>query len=206
MIELCKILKVYDTKPVLNNLDLTIQQGEYVAITGESGCGKTTLLNIIGLIDSKYNGNYYFEGVKDPTIKSRKGIDILRNRIGFIFQNFALIEDMTIEQNFKIVSKYNKSNITMEEALKEVGLDGFKDKKVYHLSGGEQQRVAIAKLICKGSDVILADEPTCSLDEKNRDIILDILDKMNKDGKTVIVVTHDSNVIERAKRVVRLEV
>ncbi|MFV0499383.1 MAG: ABC transporter ATP-binding protein [Bacilli bacterium] len=204
MIKINNLLRVYDMKPVLNNIDIEILDGEFVAITGKSGCGKTTLLNIIGLIDNKYSGTYYFESIKNPNIMRKSGANILRNRIGFIFQNFALIDNMTVKKNFKIVEKYNKSDITIEKALQLVGLEDTINKKVYKLSGGEQQRIAIAKIMCKGCDVILADEPTGSLDSKNRDIVLDILEQMNREGKTIIVVTHDQNVVKRASREIKL--
>lgn len=204
MIKIQNLTKVYDSRAVIDNLSIAIDKGEYVAIVGESGCGKTTLLNIIGLVDTKYLGVYSFEGIKNPRIHSRKGRNLLRNKIGFIFQNYGLIENETVKKNFEIVSKYNSGNYTMTTALEKVGLAGVENKKVFQLSGGEQQRIAIAKLLCKGSEVILADEPTGSLDVKNRDLILDLLQEMNDEGKTIIVVTHDEEVSKRVSKVIKL--
>ncbi|MEG2812597.1 MAG: ABC transporter ATP-binding protein [Clostridium sp.] len=206
IIKLEGIYKAYNGIDILKNFNLEVSKGEFIGIKGESGVGKSTLLNIIGLLES-YEGNIFLEG-KKINIKKRIEIrNILKKKIGYLFQNFALIDDLTVYENIKIVLKKGSAkerrNMVLEK-LRDVGLGDILDKKVFQLSGGEQQRVAIARLIIHGSDIILADEPTGSLDTKNCDIVMDILERLNSEGKTIIIVSHDERVLSRCSRVVTL--
>ena len=155
------------------------------------------------------SGNIIIHNVKNPKLQKRSGSILLRNNIAYLFQNYGLIDYETVLENLMISLRFKqmsrKDKITKaEEALENVGLSGFGKKKVYKLSGGEQQRVALAKIMLKPCDIILADEPTGSLDDDNKNAVLDILKKFNEEGKTVIVVTHDTVVAECAKRNVKI--
>lgn len=184
--------KNYGKLKIFKDYNLTIENGKITCLYGESGCGKTTILNIIGLIEDYQKGNVYYDG---QVIKKEKDIRSMhRNKIGFIFQDFGLIENMTVKENLNIVQKIktmkNKNEI-MADTLKDLNLEDVLNKKVYELSGGEQQRVAIAKLLLKDPDLILADEPTASLDEHNQKVILSLMRKLCDQGKTIVVVSHD---------------
>lgn len=210
MISIKNLSKKYGTKVILDNISLDIVQGDFVAIIGTSGCGKSTLLNIIGLLEKFDTGDITIDGDYNVSINSIKSNKILREKINYLFQNFALIDDETVEYNLKLSSQYLKlsnkaKKILYEESLTKVGLNGFLKRKVYELSGGEQQRVALARILIKPCKIILADEPTGSLDESNRDIILDLLHELNSIGKTVIIVTHDKEVASRCKRIINLD-
>lgn len=209
IIELKNIKKSFGNKQVFDNLNLEVKKGEMLAIVGESGKGKTTLLNIIGLIEKADSGDIIINNIKNPSINKSDGIKILREDITFLFQNFALIDEKDVKYNLQIALRYvNKSkkekNDLLKKALKEVGLEHYLDNKIYQLSGGEQQRVAIARALLKPSKIILADEPTGSLDEKNKEKVLELLFKLKELGKTIIVVTHDLDLADRCDRVYKL--
>lgn len=209
IIELNNISKVYKQKEVLKNFSLKIEEGEMVAITGKSGKGKTTILNIIGLLESYNEGTLRIDGEENIKVNSRKAIGILREKISYLFQNFALIDEETVEENLKLSLKYVKATKKekidmMSQALKEVGLEGFEKRKVFELSGGEQQRVALARIILKPSKIILADEPTGSLDDENLHLVLDILKSLNKKGKTIVIVTHDLRVANECNNIINI--
>ena len=196
MIKIKNLSKSFDDHMVLDNINLDIKEGEMVAILGKSGSGKSTLLNIIGLIEGDYDGDYYFKDNKNVRVNSSKSSKLIREEISYIFQSFALIEDESVRDNLKLALKYvNKSKDEEEnmicKALEKVNMKDHIDKIVASLSGGEQQRVALARAILKSSSLILADEPTGSLDEKNKEYVMDVLKDLNKSGKTVLVVTHD---------------
>ena len=188
---------------------MKINKNEIFCISGASGSGKSTLLNILGMLDKPDDGKISFLGETLPEINSKKAREILRNNIFYVFQNFALIDDYTISENLDIpmngmkLSREEKKKLK-EEALKKVGLECDISKKVYTLSGGEQQRVAIARGFLRKFDVLLADEPTGSLDSVNRDIIMNIFEEFKKMGKTIIIVTHDEQVMSKCDRVFRL--
>lgn len=159
-----------------------------VAIVGKSGSGKSTLLNLLGLIDSDYSGRYEIFGQTNLAVNSAKSQIIIREHISYLFQNFALIDDETVEYNLMLALKYVKLSKKdklkkVEEILERVGLSATLHQKVSELSGGEQQRIAVARAILKPSQLILADEPTGSLDPENRDLVLKFLLEMNREGK-----------------------
>jgi len=210
MIELKNITKKFENKTVFANFNLQIDQNEMVAIIGPSGSGKSTLLNILGLIDKVDDGDYQFEQYTNIKPNSRLAQKIIREKISYLFQNFALIEEDTVLQNLLLALKYVKQSKKekteiITAALQKVGLSEYLNSKIYELSGGQQQRIAVARAIIKPSELVLADEPTGSLDSKNRDEIIKLLLELNDSGKTVIVVTHDSHVAEKCHRVLELK-
>lgn len=209
MIQLENITKTIGKKVILENLSLKINQGDLVAIVGKSGSGKSTLLNLLGLIDGDYSGNYEIFGQKNVPVNSVKSQAIIREHISYLFQNFALIDNETVEYNLMLALKYVKLSKKdkvkkIEEILERVGLSSTLHQKVSELSGGEQQRIAVARAILKPSQLLLADEPTGSLDPENRDLVLNFLLDMNEEGKTVIIVTHDIYVAQQCHRVIEL--
>ena len=192
MIEGIELSKRFEGRVLFENFNFKIESGEFVCFSGVSGCGKTTLLNMIGMIEPFDSGKLLIDGEAMVTPKQR--MQYFRKKLGFLFQNFALVENKTVEQNLKLIRKQDRTNLTMEEALKRVGLSGVLKQKVYTLSGGEQQRVALARLFFKQSEIILADEPTGSLDEANANRIMQILKELHQEGKTIILVTHDEKI------------
>lgn len=188
--------KKFGDKTLFENFSLKIERGEFLAIMGESGAGKTTLLNMMGLLDSPDSGTVVLCSQKNPAFSSRAAVGLRRRHISYLFQNYGLIDTETVENNmriathFKVVSR-KKERRLIADALSQVGLQGYEKRKVYTLSGGEQQRVALAKVIAKSPQIIFADEPTGSLDERNRDYVMEILQELNHRGKTIVVVTHD---------------
>lgn len=207
-IELNNITKSFNKKTILNEFSLKVKEGEMVAITGGSGSGKTTLLNIIGLIEKSDSGQVNIFDMNNIHPNTKKAEIAIRKYIGYLFQNFALIDNETVEENLKIGLKYTnkKENkkILIKNALKEVGLEGYEKRKVFELSGGEQQRVAIARIMLKPSKLILADEPTGSLDSINRNIVIELLKKIHESGKTVLIVTHDDYVANQCQRIISI--
>ena len=208
VIKLQSINKSFGDLLVLNDITLEIAKGEMVAIIGHSGSGKSTLINVMGLLEKKTSGDIEVLGNKNVKPFSRKGMKLLRNNIGFLFQNFALLDDKTVEYNLamtvdKVFGKIQKDDI--DSVLKKVGLEGLNKKTIYQCSGGEQQRVAIARLLLKKCNLIFADEPTGSLDEENRDLIVKLLKQLNEEGKTVVIVTHDPYVASECDRVIHLD-
>ncbi|WP_133014298.1 MULTISPECIES: putative bacteriocin export ABC transporter [Clostridia] len=208
VIELKNINKNYGNKYLFKNLNFSIKKGEMIAITGASGSGKSTLLNIIGLIDKPNSGEVSICGNKNPYDKEKIKLNLFRNNIGYLFQNYALVDNYTVSKNLDIALEYVKGKDKKklkEEALDKVGLLDKLNNKVFELSGGEQQRVALARLILKENDIILADEPTGSLDEDNKAIILRLLKELNNEGKTVVVVTHDKVVADMCDREINIK-
>lgn len=193
IVELENVSKSYGDKNVLNNLSFKIEEGTFNVIMGASGSGKSTILNIIGLLDKATSGDVILFGQKNIRPFSMKAEQMLKNKIGYLFQNFALIENETVANNLKLALENVRGNKKekISVALKEVGLEGYENKKIFKCSGGEQQRVAIARLLLKPCELILADEPTGSLDIKNREIVVKLLKNMQEQGKTIIAVSHD---------------
>lgn len=192
---------------VLKNIDCTIDKGEFVCILGKSGCGKTTLLNIMGLLDKADGGKYFFEG-KDVAMFSSKHVAEIRNKkIGFIFQSFHLLDDYSILDNVILPMGY--AGIGRKERVKhamklleQIGMDHRVKYYPRQLSGGEKQRVAIARALCNSPKLILADEPTGSLDKKNSEMIMNMLKELNGNGITIIMVTHDQELKKYATKVI----
>ncbi|MGO4859875.1 ABC transporter ATP-binding protein [Arthrobacter sp. 2MCAF14] len=208
--ELTNVSKSFRGRKVVNSLSLTVGRGEMIALTGKSGTGKSTVLNMIGLLDSFDSGAVSLFGGPAPRVKSKQAEKLLRHRLGYLFQNYALIDGETADYNLRVAQKYARTPRreradVRSASLHRTGLEGFADRKVYELSGGEQQRLALARLMLKPCELVLADEPTGSLDAENRDHILDILSSMRNYGKTIVIVTHDSVVADACDRIVSLE-
>jgi putative ABC transport system ATP-binding protein len=199
MIEVKGLCKSFGDKIIFENFDLNVNTGEFVVITGNSGSGKSTLLNMIGRLEKFNSGSITIDGILVGNYNSKK---FYGQKVGFLFQNFSLIDNKTVEENLKIISDKNRTNLSIQEALTKVGLESMLKTKIYKLSGGEQQRIALARLMIKKNDIILADEPTGSLDEINSKLVMNILKELNKEGKTVVMVTHDKDIVREAERVV----
>ena len=194
----------------LRNISLNINNGEMVAIMGTSGSGKSTLLNIIGCIDIVTSGEYYLDGENVSFLDSKDLAKIRNSKIGFVFQYFALLNDYTIFENIElplIKAKIKKKEriIIIEEYLKKFNIINQKNKRPKELSGGQQQRVAIARALVTNPDYILADEPTGALDKQTSESIMEILREINKQGKTIIIVTHDKDVAKNCDRIINIE-
>ncbi|MCL1853083.1 MAG: ATP-binding cassette domain-containing protein [Peptococcaceae bacterium] len=205
IIEMRAVTKGYDGNVLFENFSQQIEEGEFVAITGESGCGKSTMLNIIGLLESHDSGTVIVSGRSNIPPKSRDAQKLLRVKISYLFQDSGLVEDESVLYNIRLGLRYTKTKINRQleivaDALERVGLPGLENRRIYQLSGGERQRVAIARVLVKPSSIVLADEPTGSLDSKNRDMVLDMLRMLNRMGKTIIIATHDRYVADQCKR------
>jgi len=193
---------------VLKNIDLDINDGEYVAIVGPSGSGKSTLMNILGLLDTSDSGEYTLSGEAVAGLSSTKLAKLRNSKIGFVFQQFHLLPRTTAIENVEIPLIYSNADNPEEravEALKKVGLGERLKHTPEELSGGQQQRVAIARALVTDPDLILADEPTGNLDKASGEDLMDLFEKLNDDGRTIVVITHDENLARRAKRVVRID-
>ena len=202
MIQIVGLTKSFGDHVIFDNLSFEIADGEFVVFSGKSGCGKTTMLNLIGGIDTPDSGQIIVDGMDITRQKNR--IEYFRTKVSFLFQNFALIENKTVLENLKMVKPHSRTEVTIEQALKKVGLEDKLNAKVYTLSGGEQQRVALARIMIKQCSIILADEPTGSLDAENAGIVMDILTELNRQGKTVILVTHDESLKGRGSRIINM--
>ena len=215
LIKLENIQKYYkvgkDELHVLKSLNLEIDSGEFVMIMGKSGSGKTTLLNILGFLDVFDEGRYIFDGT-DVTNLSENERSVFRNiNIGFVFQQFNLIETLNVYQNVELPLIYNKAlkkserEEIVEDKLKSVGLLDKLKQKPLQLSGGQQQRVAIARCLANDPQIIFADEPTGALDSETSKEIMELLTKLHEQGKTIIMVTHDQDLTKYATKVIRLK-
>lgn len=203
MIKLSDISVTFDNQQIINNFNLEVQAGEFVCITGKTGCGKTTILNIISLLFSNYTGTVEMFGHQNPKFNSKVGTELLKNKLGLVFQNNVLLESKTVLENLNIA--YHKDGfMSIDQALEFVGLPDIHDKLVYKLSGGEQQRVALARVLIKQFDVLIGDEITGSLDHNTRDQIMKILQQLQKAGKTIILVTHDPEVVSYGSREIKI--
>lgn len=220
MIRMNTIKKVYcmgDVRQtVLNELNLNIKEGEMVAIMGTSGSGKTTLLNIIGLLDEVTEGEYYLNGCDMTKYSDKEKAEIRNREIGFVFQNFHLIRELTALENVKISmdinNLYAKKKVSQKEMyerckemLVKVGLENELAKKPSQLSGGQKQRVAIARALINRPKVILSDEPTGALDMKTTNEIMELFRNLNSEGHTILVVTHDVAVAGKCERKIKIE-
>lgn len=213
LIEVSHLMKIYNPGEnevrALDDVSLQIKQGEFVAIIGQSGSGKSTFMNILGCLDIPTSGNYYLNG-KDVSGLSDDELSEIRNQeIGFIFQGFNLIPGLTALENVELPLIYRNVPATKRrelavESLKKVGLEKRMEHKPAEMSGGQQQRVAIARALAAAPPIILADEPTGNLDSKSSHEIMEILGKLHAEGKTVILITHDNGIAASAKRVIRI--
>jgi putative ABC transport system ATP-binding protein len=202
MIELKRISKRYGDQEIFKNFSLKIPDSDFVIISGASGKGKTTLLNIIGLLEPFDSGEFTVDGVSYVSPKAQR--DYWMTKVGFLFQNFALMENKTVRQNLDIIKGIARSDYTIDEVLDIVGLSAKKNSKIYTLSGGEQQRIALARLFLKKCSIVLADEPTGSLDRKNAQLVMRLINDLNVAGKTIILVTHDETMKVMGKRIIEL--
>ena len=202
MIEVKNLTKTFGEVCVFKDLSFNIDNGEFVVFSGKSGCGKTTMLNLIGGIDTPDSGEILIDGADITKQKNR--IEYFRKKVSFLFQNFALIDNKTVEENLNMVKKSTRTDITNEQALESVGIKDKLKARVYTLSGGEQQRVALARIMIKKCSIILADEPTGSLDRENATGVMEILKRLNDEGKTVILVTHDEGLKKAGSRIIEL--
>lgn len=203
-IELEHIKKCFD-RPVLSDINLTLTNETYMAILGKSGSGKSTLLNILGLVESYDSGSYCFNGVKIK--KNRDYAALRRTQIGFIFQSYNLIPTLTCEENIRLPLLYEsfKDGERVKRLMNALDISVLAKQRVTTLSGGEKQRVAIARALALNPSLILADEPTGNLDSKNRDIIFSVLREEHKNGRAVLVITHDEITAQSASRRMLLE-
>ncbi|HEL0677710.1 TPA: ABC transporter ATP-binding protein [Streptococcus equi subsp. zooepidemicus] len=207
MIELKQVSKSFGERELFSNLSMTFEVGKVYALIGSSGSEKTTLMNMMGKLES-YHGTIFYRG-KD--LASYKSSDFFRHELGYLFQNFGLIENQTIEENLKlglIGQKLNKSEQTMrqKQALEQVGLSYLNlDKRIFELSGGESQRVALAKIILKNPPFILADEPTASIDPTTSKLIMEILLSLRDANRLIIVATHNPAIWEMADEMITME-
>lgn len=213
MIKMRDICKVYGNKSVetrvLNALDLDIAEGEFICIYGPSGCGKTSLLNIIGLMDNYTQGRYSFDGFPIENKEQPYFNKLRNNAFGYIFQDFNLIKDLSVLENIEVPMGYGGVKKKLRSARAKALLDqvGLSDKEKFfpdQLSGGEKQRIAIARAMANHPKVILADEPTGSLDQENGIKIMEILKSLNEEGTTIIMVTHDKLLSHYASRVIHI--
>ena len=207
ILELRDVSKIYESVNALSNINLKVKKGDWIAIMGSSGSGKTTMMNIIGCMDRPSNGQVLIDGI-DISKESQKNLtNIRREKIGLIFQQFHLISYLTALENVMVAQYYHSMIDEKEalEALKKVGLGDRAKHLPSQLSGGEQQRVCIARALINNPEIILADEPTGNLDEANEIMVIEILKQLHKEGATIIVVTHDPEVGDEAMRKITLD-
>ena len=215
MIQIKNLVKIYNKGKTnefcaLKGIDLSIEEGEMVAIIGKSGAGKSTLLHILAAIDSYDKGSYLVDGVSVGDLKEKDRVRFRNQKIGIVMQDYALIDEYTIEENVQIPLIFGKvkgNDVRREKimtALENVGLAELAKKPVRQLSGGQKQRVAIARALVNNPAFLLADEPTGALDSKTSGEIMDVFEKLNQGGKTVIIVTHDMEVAARCGRVIEI--
>lgn len=214
MIQTNNLTKLYTTDEVettaLNNISLSIDEGEFVAIMGPSGCGKSTLLNVMGMIDTANSGSYTFMGTEITGLSEKERSTLRKQHIGFIFQSFNLIDELTVFENVELPLQYQGIGSTerkkrVEGLLERFGISHRGKHFPQQLSGGQQQRVAICRAIVGNQKLIFADEPTGNLDSQNGKEVMELLSDLNKSGTTVVMVTHSQNDSAYAKRVIRMK-
>ena len=213
MIKTVNLTKVFRTDEVettaLNNVSFSITQGEFVAIMGPSGCGKSTLLNILGLLDNPTGGEYFFNGAEVSRFTERQRARMRKENIGFVFQNFNLIDELNVSENVELPLIYlglsaSERKRRVAEALEQMQITHRRKHFPLQLSGGQQQRVAVARAVVANPKLILADEPTGNLDSANGEEVMNLLERLNQQGTTLVIVTHSQRDAEYSHRIVRL--
>ena len=213
MIKITDLEKIYRTEEVetvaLNKMELEVKEGEFVAIMGPSGCGKSTLLNILGMLDKPDGGSFMFNGTEVAKFNENQCSDLRKSNIGFVFQSFNLIDELTVYENVELPLVYNNVKSSERKAIVEAALDKVqmmhrRNHFPSQLSGGQQQRVAVARAVVNNPKLILADEPTGNLDSRNGEEVMDMLTDLNEAGSTIIMVTHSEHDARYAQRIVRM--
>jgi putative ABC transport system ATP-binding protein len=208
-----KLTKTYGTKVktnALSGIDITIKEGEFIALTGESGCGKTTLLNLIAGLDYPTSGKIKVDGIDITNLKDNELAEYRSNKLGIVFQFFNLIPVLTASENIELAmmitrKSENDQKTQAKKLLEMMGLSNKINSKINELSGGEQQRVAIARALANNSQLIIMDEPTGNLDTKTTKELMKYIIKLNKEGKTIIMATHDQSLVNFANRIIKME-
>jgi putative ABC transport system ATP-binding protein len=213
MIKITDLQKFYRTEEVetkaLNSLSIEVKKGEFVAVMGPSGCGKSTLLNIVGLLDDLDGGSYLFNDIEVADFNERKRSDLRKHNIGFVFQSFNLIDELTVFENVELPLIYTKVPAAerkrrVEEVLEKVQIMHRRNHFPQQLSGGQQQRVAVARAVVNNPKLILADEPTGNLDSNNGNEVMQLLTELNEQGTTIVMVTHSEHDARFSDRVIRM--
>jgi putative ABC transport system ATP-binding protein len=213
MIKTKNLTKIYTTEEVettaLNNINFEVKEGEYVAIMGPSGCGKSTLLNVLGMIDQASSGEYFFFDEDVSGYSERQRANLRKNNIGFIFQSFNLIDELTVYENVELPLLYlgfssSERKKKVSEALEHMEIMARKNHFPQQLSGGQQQRVAVARAVVANPKLILADEPTGNLDSAHGEEVMNLLDSLHEQGTTIIIVTHSPAYAEYSHRIIHL--
>jgi putative ABC transport system ATP-binding protein len=213
MIKIKELEKIYRTEEVetiaLNKLSMEVKEGEFVAVMGPSGCGKSTLLNILGLLDDSDNGSFVFNGVEVSKFNERKRAEMRKHNIGFVFQSFNLIDELTVYENVELPLIYTGVKTADRKAKVEAVLDKMKimhrrNHYPQQLSGGQQQRVAVARAVVNNPKLILADEPTGNLDSSNGNEVMELLTDLNEQGTTIVMVTHSEHDAKFSHRIIRM--
>ena len=200
----------HNERKIFNNFSFEINRGEIVAIMGKSGSGKTTLLNIIGGLESIDSGTYLFDNIDVSKMNEKQLLKFRRKNISFVFQNFSLINEYSVEDNillplgYKLGFKTKKSKTKVDDLLNKLEIPYVKKQKIETLSGGEKQRIAIARALISNTSIILADEPTGALDEKTGKLIINLFKKLRQEGKTIIIVTHDEDIAKECDRIIKI--
>ena len=213
LIEVKNVYKIYNPGEnevrALDGISVTIDHGEFVAIVGHSGSGKSTFMNMLGCLDTPTSGDYYLDGVNVAGMTDDELSDIRNKQIGFIFQGFNLIPSLTAQENVELPLVYRgmpaeQRRQLAEEALTRVGMEHRMNHRPSELSGGQQQRVAIARAIAARPPIIMADEPTCNLDTRSGEDVMKILHELNEEGRTIVLITHDNDIARQATRAIRI--
>ena len=215
LLDVKHVQKIYKTRfqgnqvEALKDIHFTVEKGDYVAIMGESGSGKSTLLNILAMLDKPTRGQVFLNGTDTATIKNSEASSFRREKLGFVFQDFNLLDTLSVKDNILLPLVLSRKPITemmkkLVVTAENLGINQLQEKYPYEISGGQKQRVAVARAIITEPEILLADEPTGNLDAENRDVVFSILQKLNSHGKTIILVTHDNTLADRVMRKILL--